>query len=397
MKKSLLIVSLIFLLVIGIVFSENNDGKSKVGNEIEEALKVENSVPVIVVLEDILETDKDALKEYSALNSEDSFQIKKEMIAEQQDKVLENLELKGESKAHISTQDSYDFDLETTFSIVNGFSGEVTKQGLEKLKSDPDVIGVYPNRPVSAFLSESKEIVNASSAWRLMYNSANLTGKGEVICIIDTGVDYTHPGMGNCASTNNINDGSCSKVIGGYDFINNDEDPIDDHGHGTYVAGIVASANETYTGIAPDSKIIAVKVLDSNGTGSDDTLISGIEWCTNNASLFNISAISMSLGVAGYKNATYCDSSDNPLLVNAIHNAIGRNIAVIAASGNDGNSPLGVSTPACISNVTAVGSTTKTDSISSFSNLWDLPMLLAPGSGIASLKKIDGVQTLDGT
>ena len=80
MKKSLLIVSLIFLLVIGIVFSENNDGKSKVGNEIEEALKVENSVPVIVVLEDILETDKDALKEYSALNSEDSFQIKKEMI-----------------------------------------------------------------------------------------------------------------------------------------------------------------------------------------------------------------------------------------------------------------------------------------------------------------------------
>src|SRR3989338_8084060 len=184
MKKSLLIVSLIFLLVIGIVFSENNDGKSKVGNEIEEALKVENSVPVIVVLEDILETDKDALKEYSALNSEDSFQIKKEMIAEQQDKVLENLELKGESKAHISTQDSYDFDLETTFSIVNGFSGEVTKQGLEKLKSDPDVIGVYPNRPVSAFLSESKEIVNASSAWRLMYNSANLTGKGEVICII---------------------------------------------------------------------------------------------------------------------------------------------------------------------------------------------------------------------
>ncbi|MBI2522972.1 S8 family serine peptidase [Candidatus Woesearchaeota archaeon] len=270
------------------------------------------------------------------------------MIAEQQEEVLENLDL------------NYDFELKNKFSSVNGFSGEVTEEGLEKLKNDPNVKRVYPNRPVKAFLSDSKNIVNATNAWRLIYNSSNLTGKGETVCIIDTGVDYTHSDLGNCASTSNINGRSCAKVIGGYDFVNNDENPIDDNGHGTHVAGIVASTNVTYRGIAPDANIVAIKVLDSGGNGNTADLISGIDWC--------------------------CDTSDNPLLVNSIHNAINSNISVIVAAGNDDNSPLGVSSPACISNVTVVGSTTKSNSISSFSDLWGLPMLLAPGSSITSLQ-----------
>ena len=267
---------------------------------------------------------------------------------------------------------------------------------MEKLKDNPNVKAIYPDRKIQLFLDDSAQLVNATNTWKLIYNNINITGKHETVCVLDTGVDYTHPALGGCTSDEFLS-GTCSKVKGGYNFINGTNDASDDYGHGTHVAGIIASEDSTYRGIAVNASIVSVKVLNSAGSGSTADLISGIDWCVNNESKFNISVISMSLGVRNYKNTTYCDTSDNPLLVNSIHNAIGQNISVIVAAGNDDNSPLGVSTPACISNVTVVGSTTKTDSISSFSDLWGLPMLLAPGSSITSTQNGGGFVAQDGT
>src|SRR5262245_30768339 len=84
-------------------------------------------------------------------------------------------------------------------------------------------------------------------------------GQGESVAIIDTGIDYTHPDLGGSWG---------NRVIAGYDFVNHDNNPMDDNGHGTHVAGIIASSSKTYSGVAPNVNLIALKVLDANGNGN---------------------------------------------------------------------------------------------------------------------------------
>jgi len=81
-----------------------------------------------------------------------------------------------------------------------------------------------------------------------------ITGSGYTVAILDTGVDGTHPALSG-------------RVVAGHDFVNGDADPDDDYGHGTHVAGIVASGDTTYRGLAPEAGIAAVKFLDSSGSG----------------------------------------------------------------------------------------------------------------------------------
>ncbi|MBI2661041.1 S8 family serine peptidase, partial [Candidatus Woesearchaeota archaeon] len=354
-------------------------------SEIDEFFGSGDEVSVIVVLKD----DYNVLEEYgiSSYTAQNSLEMKKLMVKEQQEEVLESLEVKEESGVSVASDEPYDIDVTNIYSTVNSFAGRITREGYQKLKDNPKVREIYKPKTVRAFLSDSKQITNATNVWKLVYAGMNITGKGETVCIIDTGVDYTHPALGGCF-------GAGCKVIGGYDFVNNDNDPIDDQGHGTHVAGIVASTNDPYTGIAPEANIVAIKVLDSTGSGSSENVINGIDWCVNNASKFNISVISMSLGAGSYANSTYCDTSDTAT-ADVIHNAIARNISVVVAAGNDG-SLTGVSDPACISNVTVVGSTDKANQMSPY-NRWGLPMLVAPGSNITSAQNGGGFVTFSGT
>ena len=125
--------------------------------------------------------------------------------------------------------------------------------------------------------------VNADEIWQqdamgrrcTSSGSDCLTGKGVIIAIIDSGVDYTHSDFGGCTKEQFLNK-ECDKVIDGYDFLNNDDDPMDDGGHGTHVAGI-AAGNGVLKGIAPDAKIVSYKVLDSKGSGSLDNVLSAME------------------------------------------------------------------------------------------------------------------------
>lgn len=355
---------LFFIIFFILVFSIEVD--SRVNNEIEELFGKNEEAEVIVVL-------------HEDYKYKDDFEMKKLMIAKQQDSVLRDLNL------------DYDLKLTNTYTTVNGFAGKLKKSGYEKLKNNPRVKSVFKPKRISISLSDSNKIVNATRAWSLIYDGTNITGKGESVCVIDTGADYTHSALGNC-STNEFVNGTCKKVIAGYDFVNDDIDSFDDHGHGSHVAGIVASTDETYRGIAPDANIIAIKVLNAVGLGTSADLISGIEWCVNNASFFNISVITMSLGTDTLF-ASFCDS-DDALLTSSIANAISRNISVIAATGNK-DSTTSISNPACIENVTAVGGTTKDDIIDFNRN--SITDLLAPGFSITSAKKGGGFQTLSGT
>jgi subtilisin family serine protease len=286
------------------------------------------------------------------------------------------------------------------FSLFNGFSANITESDLANLNKNNLVEKVYPNVVFSSSLYDSVPLINASLAHYLSFNGINITGKGQSICIIDTGVDYTHSDLGTCYGNNDPN--SACKVLGGWDFVNNDDDPMDDEGHGTHVAGI-AAANGGRVGVAPESNIISIKSLDNNGEGFLDDIISGINWCVDNATRYNISVISMSLGTncntnPEYCYVSYCDSDPIAGLYNpSIDYAYSKNISVVVAVGNQGSS-TSVALPACIENVTRVGATNKDDSFAYYSNRGaGFDIYFAPGTDISSTKLGGGYEFLSGT
>ena len=356
------------LIILTVILDYPTMSHSKVNSESDWIFGNNEEATVIVILKD----------DYNAVDNN----IRKTMISGQQENIFNELKLKKKSKG-VSAQavSDYDFELSNTYTSLNGFAGKLKKSGYEKLRNNPKVSKIIKSGTKSIMLDSSVPQVNATGAWGLIYNGINITGKGESICVIDTGIDYTHPSLGGCTTASFLA-GNCSKVIAGYDFINNDYDPMDDNVHGTHVAGIIASANSTYRGVAPNAALVALKVCNAAGSCPDNDIIAAIDWCVNNASKYNISVISMSLG--GGLFTTYCDDepSESGFKI-AIDNAISRNISVIVSTGND-YSTNSIASPACIRNSTSVGSVTKSDVLSGFGNRNNITDLMAPGSSITS-------------
>jgi len=319
-------------------------------------------------------------------------------------KVLIDLQMKDKTEVIIELNGSNNLEkvasniqngkVRRIYKYSNTFSAELNKEDLDRLVKDNNVISIKKIRIMKALLQDSVGIINASSLWDRKVSGINLTGTGETICVIDTGVNYTHPDLGGCYGNNNLS--SNCKVIGGYDYVNNDANPMDDHGHGTHVAGITA-ANGSINGVAKNARIVALKVLDSSGNGVDANIIAGIEWCVSNSTKFNISAISISIGTDCDTQPEYCYSNycnDDPIAP-SINAAAAKNITVVIASGNDGNS-VKISTPACVENATAIGASDKSDNLASYTNRNSLVKLLAPGSSINSTY-LNGYSILSGT
>jgi hypothetical protein len=222
----------------------------------------------------------------------------------------------------------------------------VDEDFIDSLKNDPNVESVVEDQPVSLLLNDSEQIVGSLE----VRNEFGLNGNGKKICVIDSGVDYNNPAITN--------------YFWGWDFVNNDSDVMDDNGHGTSVAGVVSR-------IAPGSQLYIAKVIDSNGTGYESTILEALQWCMNN----NVSVISFSIGSGSY--AGFCDSN---IVADLANTAVSQGIFVVAATGNDGNSSL--KSPSCASNVTRVASTNKQDEISNFSNGGEMIDVLSPGENI---------------
>ncbi len=277
------------------------------------------------------------------------------------------------------------FDKRREYKEMNAVAGRISKAALYALKKNPYVETVEYDAVFQISLQDVLPLVSANRAHNATAGGAQVNGFGETVCVLDTGINYTHPDLGGCNATADINNGSCAKVIGGYNYCvdencsTENSNPLDNHGHGTHVSGIIA-ANGTIRGVAPGARLVAMKTCNSSGSCLTSDIEAAIRWCTNNATRFNISVISMSLGGGLFQNA--CDS-DDVSLTDAVNNATRFNISVLAAAGNDGNS-TSINSPACITNVTAVASSTKTDGISSFSNRNALVRIIAPGSSINS-------------
>ena len=306
--------------------------------------------------------------------------------------VLNGLQLKTPG----TIQSVYDLELSRTYNSFAAISGELTQYGLQKLQDDPRVVAIYEDRPVQAALSESVDLIRASpDIWGTIVNGTNLTGAGQTVCVIDSGVAYNHSAFGSCSNAT-FQAGGCPVIISGFDYCGDDQncatasddntDPFDENGHGTHVSGTIASRNETYRGVAPDSQIVALRALNDSGGGTFGSIAAAIDWCTSNASKFNITVISMSLGDGGqYNSIAACPE----VLNTSINAAFTAGIHLVAASGNDGFT-AGIGYPACSQNVTSVGSTndgslgTTADDVSSFTNQGTLLDFFAPGKWITA-------------
>ncbi len=241
----------------------------------------------------------------------------------------------------------------------NGISLNVSDEEAKEIEKISGVKKVYPNLEVQATLMDSVPLINADDVWQLDEDGNNcsvsekdcLTGKNVTIAIIDTGIDYTHEDLGGCF-------GNDCKVIGGYDFVNNDEDPMDDLGHGTHCAGI-AAGNGVLKGVAPDAKLYAYKVLDLEGSGWEDDIIAAIDRAVdlngNNISCENnddyVDVISLSLGGLGNPDDAMSTAIDNAALCT---------VPVIAA-GNSGPYKQSIGSPGTARKAITVGAIYKSE------------------------------------
>lgn len=266
---------------------------------------------------------------------------------------------------------------------------ELKKDSLLILEHNESIEKIYFDYPVKADLYETIPLINAPASWAFQSDNLNLTGIGQSICIIDTGVNYMHPDLSGCL-------GKTCKVLGGYDFVNSDNDPIDDHGHGTHIASI-AAANGAIKGVAPNTNIIAVKVLDSLGNGYSSDVIKGIEFCINHSKEYNISSIVLSLSTDCSINPTSCSAAycEISAFSNSIKKATENNISVLAAAGNKGIVNM-LPSPACVRNAIPIAASDKHDAFWPNSNRNANIKLIAPGKDIYSLSK-DGYGLFSGT
>ncbi len=296
---------------------------------------------------------------------------------------LQNLHQLG-----INAQLNYDFTY-----LLNGMSITLNSSDINQLAELPGVRGIFPDSVVHLNLNDSVPLIGADQVWQLTDSRQRpITGQGIRVAIIDTGIDYTHPDLGGCFGT------GC-KVVDGYDLKNNDADPLDDNGHGTHCAGVIA-ADGTMTGVAPGASLLAYKVLDANGLGTISGIIAGIERAADPdqdpVTADAVDIISMSLGYPG--------TPGDPWSL-AVEAAAAQGILVVVAAGNNGPDYSTLDSPGLNPHAFSVGASDKTDQIASFSSRGPLPGypdlikpdIVAPGDDIVSTWLSGGYASANGT
>ncbi|MFE7469257.1 S8 family serine peptidase, partial [Streptomyces sp. NPDC057499] len=230
--------------------------------------------------------------------------------------------------------------------LVDAVAMTVPASEVGRLASLPEVAAVRPDTRMLTKTGTSVPLTGAPGVWRREDPAGTRAdGTGTTVAILDSGVDYTHPDLGGKI-------GKGHKVVGGHDFVNGDDDPMDDNGHGTHVAGIIAgraAGKDGVTGMAPGAKLLAYKVMDADGAGYTSDIIAGIEAAADPANPYRADVINMSLGGPG-------DGSDP--LGRAATAAVEAGVVVVAAAGNEGPGAGTVSTPGIADGVISVGAST---------------------------------------
>lgn len=327
--------------------------------------------------------------------------------------------LAARSAALLRTLPASGFEVRRQFERVPGVALEISAPALAALLDDPAVLRVDLDAGGKAALAQAVPLVHAD-----IVQASGITGAGATVAILDTGIDATHVDLTGaldgeacfCSTADNV--GCCP---GGGETRTGPGSAVDDNGHGTHVAGIVTgNGGVAPRGVAPGSRVVAVKVLDATGSfccSSD--VVAALDWIAANRP--DVDAVNLSLGT----NALFpgdCDSATAYTLLfsAAVAQLRAQGIAVVAASGNDG-SGTSMSAPACVHDVLSVGATwdanvgyqgtmclpppdgpgpdttTSAGKIACFSNTDASLDLVAPGAPIDSTLRGGGVVTYYGT
>jgi subtilisin len=300
---------------------------------------------------------------------------------------------------------AYGLDVHAEYEhALKGFAATVPEARLAQLMQDNRVAYVSEDREVSAFRGTTtpppQPVESVPTGIARIGTSAS-TGNGIAVAIIDTGVDLTHPDL----AANIVANKSC--VIG-------KKNGNDDNGHGTHVAGTIAALNNDIgvIGVAPEAKLVAVKVLNSQGSGTWSSIICGLDWVAANASLYNIKVANMSLGGGGSSDNA-CGSLNNDALHQAICRVRDAGVTLVVAAGNE-SANASQSVPSAYndavitvsaladSNGTAGGGGSATsygadDTFATFSNYGSVVDIGAPGVSILSTWKGGAYNTISGT
>lgn len=235
--------------------------------------------------------------------------------------------------------------------------------------NDENTTSAVPDIPNDVLFTDYQwnlPAIQTNKAWKLSRGSDDV-----IVAVIDTGVDLEHSDLQG-------------QLLKGYNVIDPEQDPIDDVGHGTHVAGIIGALvnnSEGVAGVSWYNKILPIKVLDKTGSGTTYSVAEGIIWATDHGA----KVINMSLG-------NYADSE---FLHDAIRYAYDRDVVLVAATGNDATERPGY--PAAYPEVFAVSATDAQNKLASFSNYGEYIDVTAPGASIASTYPGNQYAALSGT
>lgn len=258
---------------------------------------------------------------------------------------------------------------------------------IDNYKNHPDVLSIENNCLVHLTVTPddtsfanmwAHQKIESEAGWDISTGSANV-----IVAISDTGIDYNHSDLKDNMWINDAEKNGQAGVdddgngyiddIYGYDFANNDKDPMDGNGHGTHVAGSVGAKGNNANGVVGvvwTTKLMAVKGLTDSGSGSLDALLNTIYYAADNGA----NVINCSWG--GERSPIQSERD-------AFDYAISKGVVPVVAAGNSAKNSSGFS-PAGISSVLTVGASTPEDGLASFSNFGNVVDVIAPGTSILS-------------
>jgi len=257
-----------------------------------------------------------------------------------------------------------------SYHLVPAIAATVPEQAIEGLRRNPNVTAVELDGQVWAVDAELENAWGVEHIGAGTVHDSGNKGNGVSVAIIDSGIDYTHTDLD-------------ANYAGGWDFVNEDDDPQDDYGHGTHVAGTVAAEdngdNLSVVGVAPKATLYGLKVLNADGGGNWSDIIAAVQWCVDNG----VHVANLSLG-----------TSLNPgaLAEEAFASAEAQGLVIVAAAGNSGNPPGrgdSVIYPARWDSVIAVAATDSGDKRARWSSTGDQVELAAPGVAVYSTWPVD--------